>query len=244
MAASNTPERTNKFLWKLRKNLECIAFIGEGSYGQVYEVMDKNVTKAIKNVNEPQLCHKFAVKQISLDKLKRNLRQPMKDCMEPLMEEVSALIRLTHENVNRYFDSWVDSLHDEFKNRESSDGSTLYTSSTNESSTPGQHKVEDTTFKFFCLKLELCSTNLKEIIAKKWPTQECRYENRDMIEKQIFSQILDALCFIHGKNITHRDLKPENIFANFSSDRKVCIFKPETLAWRLSLMISNKIIVK
>ena len=29
--------------------------------------------------------------------------------------------------------------------------------------------------------------------------------------KRIFNQIIDAIKFIHGKNVVHRDLKPNNI---------------------------------
>ena len=55
--------------------------------------------------------------------------------------------------------------------------------------------------------MELCKTDLFKLASKIFPTRISIQEI-----KNIFGQALDALDYLHKKNICHFDIKPDNIF--------------------------------
>ncbi|KAJ7128653.1 kinase-like domain-containing protein, partial [Mycena epipterygia] len=42
------------------------------------------------------------------------------------------------------------------------------------------------------------------------------FENNNVLIKEVFPQLVDAVCFCHQRGVHHRDLKPENIL--YSAD--------------------------
>lgn len=43
------------------------------------------------------------------------------------------------------------------------------------------------------------------------------------VVKNIFSQLLDGLDYIHAQNIVHHDIKPSNLFINVEGGRKISV---------------------
>lgn len=48
-----------------------------------------------------------------------------------------------------------------------------------------------------------------------------RRKLKEPIAKKIFKQIIDGLCYIHGKNIAHRDIKLDNILLDGQGNVKI-----------------------
>ena len=70
--------------------------------------------------------------------------------------------------------------------------------------------------KSYCIVMELCDGNLKDILDK--------YKPKGLplnIIKKIFFQLNDALKAMRKKNYIHRDLKPENILIKYTDENKI-----------------------
>ena len=49
-------------------------------------------------------------------------------------------------------------------------------------------------------------------------------QDKEKYCRQLFSQLIDAIEYIHGKGVAHRDLKLENVFLSKDTDVKVADF--------------------
>merc|ERR1712166_543546 len=49
-------------------------------------------------------------------------------------------------------------------------------------------------------------------------------QDKEPICRQLFSQLIDAIEYIHAKGVAHRDLKLENVFLGKNVDMKVADF--------------------
>lgn len=79
-------------------------------------------------------------------------------------------------------------------------------------------KNDDELFEknYFCIQMEYCNKTLKTFIDNFISTQET--ENQRL---KNLKQVLDALEYIHDKNVMHRDLNPKNIFLTHSGIIKI-----------------------
>ena len=69
--------------------------------------------------------------------------------------------------------------------------------------------------KGYCIVMELCDCNLKDILNKYKPNGL-----PIIIIKKIFTQLNEALNIMRKNNYYHRDLKPENILIKYTDENK------------------------
>ncbi|XP_070696961.1 interferon-induced, double-stranded RNA-activated protein kinase-like [Pempheris klunzingeri] len=160
-------------------HMECL---GRGSYGCVLKARNKLLKRC------------YAVKIVRFD--------------EKSLREAGALSDLQHDNIVRYYTSWVEDSG--FQTIQDSTYGSISFPSTD--SSPG---------KFLYIQMELCDTKtLRDWINKK-NTDSLQDSERREESLSIALQILSGIEYVHSEKRIHRDLKPENIL--FGRDRKVKI---------------------
>ncbi|KAM8852229.1 interferon-induced, double-stranded RNA-activated protein kinase [Synchiropus picturatus] len=155
-------------------DFDSIERIGKGAFGRVYRAREKLVDR------------KFAIKIVKFKDKKTLI-------------EVKALIDLSHKNIVRYYNCWIeDSLYQ------------LDAPSSSCSSTS-----TDTAPKYLYIKMELCSdrTLRKWVDEKNAKNVKKPFEDPSRREESlsIAQQIIRGVEYFHSKQFIHRDLKPANI---------------------------------
>jgi serine/threonine protein kinase len=157
--------------------------VGKGGFGKVYKMYHKIDSML------------YAVKKIPIENCTIN-----KDCFDKILHEVRSIARLNHQNIIRYYNSWIE--YDIYK----AEDKELFDSN---DSIDNISESENNDLKLtLFIQMELCDMNLKE-----WLDKRDEYENFDYDHsKNIFKQIVSGLNFIHQNDLIHRDIKPDNIF--------------------------------
>lgn len=156
-----------------------LSLIGYGGFGKVFtaqNILDNNI---------------YAIKKIIL--AKKNIRE-----LQLAYKEINILSKLTHKNIVRYYNSWIEPILEE-------------SDIDNSSSSNCSYSLELETIDLipdyaFFIQMELCNNgNLENFLIE-----------RKIIDIKlninIISQIIDGLDYLHNLKIIHRDLKPSNIF--------------------------------
>ena len=176
--------------------------LGFGAYSNVYKVYNP-----LDDMN-------YAIKKIGI---KNNFYQSI--------NELRSMAKLNHNNIVRYYSSWIESIKinnnsiekfDDIINQENNNSQLIkYNdfSNTNSFSSQNSEYNEDDYDKFVFIKMELCKQNLKEYL------NENKLNNQD--KKLVCKQIINGLEYIHKNEIIHRDLKLTNIFIDFENNIKI-----------------------
>ena len=176
-------------------NFQNLDLIGKGGNGWVYKVFN------------PLDKFEYAIKKIGI---KKNYIVAL--------NEVRAMANLTHKNIIRYNNSWIESKS--FDEKIKFINSHLITDTENNniikfnSDDSEWEELDESNYsKFLFIQMELCNCNLREYLSKNIIP---------IIEKvDICMQILNGLQYIHSKNYIHRDLKPSNIFIGLDGNIKI-----------------------
>jgi len=88
-----------------------------------------------------------------------------------------------------------------------------------------------------CIVMERATTDLKESILIKKGSNEKLSENECL---KYFSQMVQAMAYIHSKNVIHRDIKPENILIGADGNVKICDFGVSRQFSNYSIMTFRK----
>ncbi|MES1922250.1 eukaryotic translation initiation factor 2-alpha kinase, partial [Bonamia ostreae] len=193
---------------RYERDFDQIAELGAGAYGVVYKVRNK-----LDGMY-------YAIKQIVI-----NDRHKMK-MLEKLLSEVKAIARLSHVNVVRYYQAWIEdvdpidfSLGDSYdSSQEMLDklGVECYDSNLEDYGSDWEigremiknreEEKEGDKVTVLFIQMEYCEGDtLKNLIDSEKPIP------KELIWK-LFVQIFEVVDFIHSKKTIHRDLKTTNIF--------------------------------
>jgi len=153
--------------------------VAEGGFGKVY--------KSFNKIDE----NTYAIKKTLITK----------SSLKYALREVRILSRLNHENIVRYYNSWIEV--DDLDNELDTCNDVIF--------------FKKNICYFLHLQMEFCDYNLRNYL-------ELRNEISVNHLKSIFSQILNGLDYIHSKNIVHRDIKPDNILITKSFVVKITDF--------------------
>lgn len=178
-------------------NYQNLDLIGQGGNGWVYKVYN------------PLDKFEYAIKKIGI---KKNYVFAL--------NEVRAMANLTHNNIIRYHNSWIESrsIDEKVKFINSHLITNVDVNSRDivkySSDASDWEELDESNYnKFLFIQMELCKCNLREYLV----------ENEVAINEKIniCKQILEGVKYIHSKNYIHRDLKPSNIFLGLDGNIKI-----------------------
>ncbi|GAB1604506.1 eIF-2-alpha kinase GCN2-like [Argonauta hians] len=208
---------------RFKNEFEFNEFLGQGGFGNVMKVQNKMDRRD------------YAIKIIHSN---------VKD-FKNIMTEVRLLSGLNHENIVRYYNSWMEVYQSSSDSSESSSESEasfgeedkLYDLSNVVFEKPvGQEENDDNDedddgdddeeedveqlitedeTRFLYIQMEYCEKKTLRLYIDKKANK-----NIDEIWR-LLGEIVDALVYIHGQGIIHRDLKPGNIFLDSQDQIKI-----------------------
>eukprot|EP00924_Labyrinthula_sp_SR-Ha-C_P014959 snap_masked-scaffold_9-processed-gene-3.28-mRNA-1 protein AED:0.13 eAED:0.19 QI:0/-1/0/1/-1/1/1/0/787 len=100
------------------------------------------------------------------------------------------------------------------------------------------HEVFRTREAFFLIMDIVIGVDLFDIII-----YEKGLKNKEPLAAEIFSQVAEAVSYMHGKSILHRDLKPENIIVQSDSNNSEGGVQVRLIDFGLSKMVNDSDIV-
>ncbi|CAI9734436.1 eIF-2-alpha kinase GCN2-like [Octopus vulgaris] len=213
-------ELRKQYRWALntqrfQNEFEVIEFLGQGGFGNVIKVKNKMDTRH------------YAIKIIH-----SNVKH-----FKNITTEVKLLSRLNHENIVRYYNSWMEVYQTSSEGSiASSESEEIYDDEEKSydlsdvyfEKSDGQEENEDDNdeddneelifedeARFLYIQMEYCEKKTLRLYIDKNPNK-----NIDEIWR-LFREIVDALVYIHGQGIIHRDLKPGNIFLDSQDQIKI-----------------------
>ncbi len=190
-----------KYTNKYRNNFNQINLLGKGGYGSVYKVF-----------------HRFEKKYYAIKKV--FVVQDLLDENYDIFNEIQVYSNLIHNNIVRYYSSWVD----------------IDLTSIIEFNKSIDIMEEDPIGKLcpiLFIQMELCDLTLKEYFLTRI--------SEDSINKRIgyFKQITNGLNYLHSNNLIHRDIKPDNIFITTDNSIKKLTSKIESGQPKLNELIEQ-----
>ena len=169
-------------------NYNIIENIGNGSFGSVF--------KCINNIDSGT----YALKIVKLNANK----------FDKILREVRLMASFEHENIIKYYCSWIDYNNiDLVENREDEN-------STDDSSYKSIIPFNYLDNYYLFIQMELCKYSLTHYLDIK----TFKYNERLLL----FHQIVKGLNYLHSKDVIHRDLKPSNILFDTSGNIKISDF--------------------
>ena len=181
-----------KLMPRLLQDFELLSRLGNGGFGTVFKVQHK-IDQSI-----------YAVKCIKLDA--NDADYPAKR-----LRESKVLAKLQHENIIRYYSSWIETssedLEQAWSDVQSNSSSSRNKFDTYENSDSTTSHIGEK--KYLCIQTELCDRTLSTWLEKN-KTSRKYFENKSLY-LSTFSQILCGVNYIHVNGHVHLDLKPSNI---------------------------------
>ena len=187
---------------RLETDFEILELLGKGGCGRIIKVQNRidrgyyaiKIISLSSNKTESSDCSAMYSSVRTNDSASQKSKNVLSEQQQiSMMEnkiksEVQLLSKLNHENVVRYFGTWIEKCEKDIE------------LTIDESQTVKFGKEN------MFIQMELCEKKtLRNSIDDKL------FENIDLVWK-LFREIICGLAHIHKFGIIHRDLKPENIF--------------------------------
>lgn len=185
--------------------------LGNGGFGKVYK------TRSILDKSN------YAIKKIFVDTRYKK--------MEYYLSEVELLSKLNHENIIRYYATWIEFKYIDAEKLESATSITSKDSDCDTSISKYNNMLtlcEIRAIKYLVpvlyIQMELCDTTLKNYLLER-NKLECLSVGVSLEPEKINSimlQLVGAVKYIHNQGIIHQDITPQNIFINYI-DQKISV---------------------
>ncbi|CAB0018182.1 unnamed protein product [Nesidiocoris tenuis] len=188
---------------RLKTDFEIIEKLGSGAFGQVFKVM-----------NKLDGCY-YAIKKIILNCSNKRAHRE-------ITREIKLLSRLNHENVVRYYNSWVefDEGQEEGRSRRRTWRTRLKRSwPRGDTFFPTPHPTSTYSRRIDRPTITI-RTFSKILLHVNAIDEDHLYKDRERAWR-LFREIVEGLCHIHDQKIMHRDLKPPNIFLDRNDQVKI-----------------------
>ena len=176
------------FMPRLLQDFELLSKLGYGGFGTVFKVKH-NIDQSI-----------YAVKCIKLDPNETHHYAKR-------LRESKVLAQLQHENIIRYYWSWIETSSEDLS-QAMSDVSSCNSSSGNKLNIYENFDSTDGS-KYLCIQTEQCDCTLNTWLKKNKTIR--KFSKNKSLYLSIFSQILCGVNYIHVNGFVHLDLKPSNI---------------------------------
>ena len=130
-----------------------------------------------------------------------------------VINEVKILAKLNHDNIIRYYSTWIESTNDKSVYEDVYDSSSDFSSNSNEIVA---YPSDPDFMVIMYIQMELCQMDLKEFISQHILTKK--------EANTIMLNILNGIQYIHSKNIVHCDLTLKNILIDHNNNIKITDF--------------------
>jgi len=132
-----------------------------------------------------------------------------------VINEVKILAKLNHDNVIRYYSTWMESTNDKTVYEDVYDSSSDYSTS-NSNNEIVTYNPNSEYMIILYIQMELCQMDLREYITGKTITLP--------EANQIMLNVINGIQYIHSKNIVHGDLTLKNILIDHNNNIKITDF--------------------
>lgn len=196
------------------QNFNKISLLGTGGFGSVY--------KAYSILDHAT----YAIKKIVIDTRYKKLNY--------YLSEVEILAKTHHENIIRYYSTWLEFKYLTLRELNANYYSDEFTDSEEENITEEENSTSSTNkmIPYFSndnliltpilyIQMELCTTTLKQYLINR--NEHAKYDKMSFEINSIMRQLVNAVKYLNNQGIIHQDITTQNIFIKYDNNNNIII---------------------